>query len=77
MQEDLNEAIEMTNSSKQPVSIAGVEVHRFGLQNKLLELVTKTNIPVVATVLSKSVISEDHTSYLGVYEGIMGHKSVR
>jgi TPP-dependent 2-oxoacid decarboxylase len=77
MQEALSEAIEMINSSKQPVIIAGVEIHRFGLQNKLLQLVTKTNIPAVATVLSKSVISEDHPLYLGVYEGAMGHESVR
>jgi indolepyruvate decarboxylase len=77
MQEALAEATAMINSSKQPVIIAGVEIHRFGLQDKLLQLAYKTNIPVVATVLSKSVISEDHPSYLGVYEGAMGHQSVR
>lgn len=77
MQEALAESTAMINSSKQPVIIAGVEIHRFGLQDKLLELTYKTNIPVVATVLSKSVISEDHPSYLGVYEGAMGHQSVR
>jgi TPP-dependent 2-oxoacid decarboxylase len=77
MQEALAEAIAMINSSKQPVIIAGVEIHRFGLQDKLLQLTDKTNIPVVATVLSKSVISEDHPTYIGVYEGAMGHQSVR
>jgi TPP-dependent 2-oxoacid decarboxylase len=77
LQEALGEAIEMINTSKQPVIIAGVELHRFGLQDKLLQLTAKTNIPVVATVLSKSVISEDHPLYLGVYEGAMGHQSVR
>jgi TPP-dependent 2-oxoacid decarboxylase len=77
MQEALAEATAMINSSKQPVIIAGVEIHRFGLQDKLLQLTDKTNIPVVATVLSKSVISEDHPLYLGVYEGAMGHESVR
>ena len=77
MQEALAEATAMINSSKQPVIIAGVEIHRFGLQDKLLQLTYKTNIPIVATVLSKSVISEDHPSYLGVYEGAMGHQSVR
>ena len=77
MQEALAEATAMINSSKQPVIIAGVEIHRFGLQDKLLRLTYKTNIPIVATVLSKSVISEDHPSYLGVYEGAMGHQSVR
>ncbi|MFY9795158.1 MAG: thiamine pyrophosphate-binding protein [Candidatus Nitrosopolaris sp.] len=77
LQEALAEATAMINSSKQPVIIAGVEIHRFGLQNKLLQLADKTNIPVVSTVLSKSVISEDHPSYIGVYEGAMGHESVR
>jgi indolepyruvate decarboxylase len=77
MEEALEEATAMINSSKQPVIIAGVEIHRFGLQNKLLQLADKTNIPVVSTVLSKSVISEDHPSYIGLYEGAMGHESVR
>src|ERR671932_1039523 len=77
VQEALAEATAMINSSKQPVIIAGVEIHRFGLQDKLLQLTYKTNIPVVATVLSKSVITEDHPSYLGVYEGAMGHQSLR
>ena len=53
MQEALAEATAMINSSKQPVIIAGVEIHRFGLQDKLLQLTYRTNIPVVATVLSR------------------------
>jgi TPP-dependent 2-oxoacid decarboxylase len=77
MQEAIAEAVAMVNSSKQPVIIAGVEIHRFGIQGKLLQLAVKANIPVVATVLSKSVISEVHPLYLGVYEGAMGHESVR
>jgi TPP-dependent 2-oxoacid decarboxylase len=77
LQEALVDATAMINSSKQPVIIAGVEIHRFGLQDKLLQLADKTNIPVAATVLSKSVISEDHPSYIGVYEGSMGHQAVR
>jgi TPP-dependent 2-oxoacid decarboxylase len=77
MKEAISEATTLINSSSQPVIIAGVEIHRFTLQDKLLQLINKTNIPVVSTVLSKSVISEDHQSYLGVYEGAMGYRSVR
>ncbi|MBD0359708.1 MAG: alpha-keto acid decarboxylase family protein, partial [Nitrososphaeraceae archaeon] len=77
MHEALSEATTMINSSKKPIIIAGVEIHRFGLQGILLQLIDKTNIPVVATVLSKSVVSEDHPYYLGVYEGAMGYESVR
>src|SRR5919205_4462330 len=77
MQEALTEATAMINSSKQPVIVAGVEIHRFGIQDKLLQLTDKTNIPVASTILSKSVITEDYPTYIGVYEGAMGHQSVR
>jgi indolepyruvate decarboxylase len=43
----------------------------------LLKLVDKTNIPVAATVLGKSVIGEQHPAYLGIYEGAMGRDDVR
>ncbi len=77
IKEAISEATTLINSSSQPVIIAGVEIHRFALQDKFLQLINNTNIPFVSTVLSKSVISEDHPSYLGVYEGAMGHQSVR
>src|SRR4051795_7878607 len=73
----LAEAGDMINSSRQPVILADVEVHRFGLQDEVLKLVEKTNIPVAATVLGKSVIGEQHPFYLGIYEGAMGRENVR
>src|SRR6266852_786531 len=73
----LAEAKEMINGARQPVILADVEVHRFGLQDQLLKLVNQTNIPVAATVLGKSVIGEQHRAYLGIYEGAMGRDDVR
>jgi indolepyruvate decarboxylase len=73
----LAEATLLINSAKQPVIIAGVELHRFGLVDKLLTLAEKTEIPVAATILSKSVIGEYHPLYMGIYEGAMGYESVR
>ena len=75
--EALAEAGQMINAARQPVILADVEVHRFGLQDQLLKLARKTNIPVTATVLGKSVIGEDHPFYLGIYEGAMGRDDVR
>jgi len=74
--EAVAEAVEMINASKRPVIIAGVEVHRFGLQDSLLKLVKKINVPIAATLLGKSVISESHPQYLGIYEGAMGRQEV-
>jgi len=75
--EALDETAEMINNSNNPVVVAGVEIQRFGLQNYLLDFLNKTCIPVVSTPLSKSVLSENHPMYLGVYEGAMGYQNVR
>lgn len=77
LREALAEAVVMLNRARQPVILADVEVHRFGLQKDLLKLVEKSNIPVAATIMGKSVIGESHPSYLGVYEGAMGGEEVR
>lgn len=76
LQEALREAVHNINTATQPVIIAGVELHRFGLQDALLHLVEKTNIPIASTLLSKSVITEHHPRYLGVYEGALGRQEV-
>ena len=70
------EAAELISRSRQPVILAGVEVHRFGLQDKLLSLAEGSRIPIAATLLSKSVIRETHPLYIGLYEGAMGRAEV-
>ncbi len=73
----LKETISIIKSSKKPIILAGVELHRYGLQDKLISIMERFNIPVASTLSSKSVISELHPLYLGLYEGAMGHDSVR
>jgi indolepyruvate decarboxylase len=77
LREAVDETVALLRQARRPVVLAGVEVHRFGLQSALLRLVECTGYPVAATLLGKSVISERHPQYLGVYEGAMGHASVR
>ena len=77
LQEVLDEAIGIISEAKKPVIIAGVELQRFGFQPLLLRLLENTGIPVASTLLSKSVIREDHPQYLGVYEGAMSREQVR
>jgi TPP-dependent 2-oxoacid decarboxylase len=73
----LKETISIIESSKKPIILAGVELHRYGLQDKLISIMERSNIPVASTLSSKSVISELHPLYPGLYEGAMGHNSVR
>jgi TPP-dependent 2-oxoacid decarboxylase len=77
LEEALEEAVRMINHARQPVILADVEVHRFGLQELLRALLEKANIPFASTILGKSVMSEQHPLYLGVYEGAMGREDVR
>ena len=69
--EPLSKAMDMLSSAKSPMILAGVEVHRFGLQKHLLEFLERTRFPFVTGVLGKSVVSENHPQFLGVYAGAM------
>jgi indolepyruvate decarboxylase len=75
--EAVAEAGRMLAAAKRPMILAGVEIHRFHLQEKLLRLVERSGCPVAATLLGKSVMRENHPQYLGVYEGAMGREPVR
>jgi len=76
LDEAVNEIAERLRAASDPVVLAGVEVHRHGMQRPLLELIENGGLPVAATLLGKSVISERHPHYLGVYEGAMGRDAV-
>ncbi|MFO0978817.1 MAG: thiamine pyrophosphate-binding protein [Planctomycetaceae bacterium] len=77
LKEALEEARENIRAAKKPVIIAGIELHRFGLQEQVVRFAEQNNIPICATLLGKSVVSERHPLYLGVYEGAMGREEVR
>ena len=74
--EAVNEAAQLIEKAEKPVILAGVELHRFHLQDELLALAEHTQIPVAATMLGKSVFRETHPLYVGLYEGAMGREEV-
>ena len=77
LKEALQETLTHLNAARQPVIIAGIELHRFALRDQVLQFAERNNIPICATLLGKSVVSERHPLYLGVYEGAMGREEVR
>ncbi|MCY3724481.1 MAG: thiamine pyrophosphate-binding protein [Candidatus Poribacteria bacterium] len=72
----LANAIGFINQSENPIILAGADLHRFGYQNKLLRLTEEKQIPVVTTLLGKSVMPEAHPLYLGIYGGGMSRDEV-
>lgn len=76
LREAVDEAATWISNSQKPVILAGVEIHRFGLQDKLLALAEGSRIALTATMLGKSVVRETHPLYVGLYEGAMGREEV-
>ncbi len=74
--EAVEEAMRWIGACKKAVIIAGVEIHRFGLQNDVLALAEGSNIAIAATMLGKSVVSEVHPLFVGLYEGALGREEV-
>jgi indolepyruvate decarboxylase len=77
LEEAVAETLELLAESRSPVLIAGVELHRRGLQDALVDLVEHGRLPVAATLTGKSVIGERHPAYIGVYEGAMSSDHAR
>jgi indolepyruvate decarboxylase len=65
----VDEAAEAIVRAQRPVIIADIELHRHGLTDMAMSIAAKFNIPVAATLLSKSLISETNPLYIGVYSG--------
>jgi indolepyruvate decarboxylase len=74
--EAVEESLALISRARRPMILAGVEIHRFGLQDLVLALAEKTGMPIAATILGKSVIRETHPLYIGLYEGAIGHEEV-
>jgi TPP-dependent 2-oxoacid decarboxylase len=77
LEEAIGEVRAMLASAKRPSMLVGAEVGRFGLQDDLIRLVERLNIPVASTLLGKSIIREDHPLYIGVYGGLIGREEVQ
>ncbi len=75
--EAVTESLAMLHQAKSPVLLVGVELHRFGLQEKVMSLAEQLGIPVCSTMLGKSVFPESHPQYIGIYNGEAGDPYVR
>jgi indolepyruvate decarboxylase len=71
------EILEWMRSRQRPVVLAGVEVHRFGLQQALQEVLEREGWPFVTSLSAKSLLNEQHPLFLGLYEGGASPAAVR
>jgi len=67
--EAIKEALGMLDQAQKPVVIADVELIRFKLQQALARLLDQTGFPYVTMMLGKTVLSEHHPQFIGLFEG--------
>ncbi|HOT07843.1 MAG TPA: thiamine pyrophosphate-binding protein [Methanotrichaceae archaeon] len=75
--EALDIAVSMINSAQKPVIVAGIEVERYGLVERVLALAWRSNIPIASSLFGKTAIPEDESLYMGTYAGALGREDVK
>lgn len=77
LEEMMNEITSILKQSRHPVIWAGHEIQRLGLSADLMQFAERFHIPVVSSLLGKTVISERHPLFVGVYQGDISRKEVK
>lgn len=75
--EAIKEALEMLDKAQKPVVIGDVELIRFKLQKEFAGFLEKTGFPYVTMMLGKTVLSEHHPQFIGLFEGDRSRDYVR
>jgi len=63
-------------TAKQPVMMVGVEVRRYGLEDKVCELAKRLKIPVVTSFMGRGLLAGSDAPLLGTYIGVAGQPEI-
>jgi len=77
LREAIKEAVNMLNKAKTPIVIGDVELLRFKLQKDFADFLDKTGLPYATMMLGKTLLSEQHPQFIGLYEGDRSRDYVR
>lgn len=75
--EAIREAVKMLDEAKSPVVIADVQLIRFRLQKEFAGFLNKTGFPYVTMMLGKTLLTEHHPQFIGLFEGDRSREYVR
>lgn len=75
--EAVREALGMLAAARRPIVLADLEVVRFGLQARFAELLERSGFPYATMMLGKTVLSERHPQFIGLFEGARSREYVR
>jgi indolepyruvate decarboxylase len=77
MAEAADEAFALLRKADRPVVLGDVLVQRYGVQTQLGRLLEKSGYPFAVLQLGKTLLSEQHPQFLGVYSGAASRQYVR
>jgi TPP-dependent 2-oxoacid decarboxylase len=75
--EAIREAVRMLDKAQKPIVIGDVELIRFKLQTDFARFLDKTGFPYVTMMLGKTLLSEHHPQFIGLFEGDRSRDYVR
>jgi len=59
-----------------PVLLVGVEIRRYGIEDKVAELARRLRLPVVTTFMGRGLLAENEPPPLGTYLGVAGEPAL-
>lgn len=71
------EAMELLSKADAPALLLGVEIRRYGLEDRVSELALKLRIPTATTFMSRGILADDDSPTIGTYLGLAGDEDVR
>lgn len=77
LEEAIKEAVKMLDKAQKPMVIGDVELMRFKLQKDFADFLDKTGFPYVTMMLGKTLLSEHHPQFIGLFEGDRSRDYVR
>ncbi len=71
------EVMALLSGAKDPAMLIGVEVRRYGLEDKVAELAKKLAIPVATSFMGRGILADTDAPLIGTYLGLAGETDVR
>jgi indolepyruvate decarboxylase len=72
----VDEILQSLALAKSPVLMAGVEVRRYGLEDKVAALSRRLGLPVVTSFMGRGLLSDHDAPLVGTYMGVAGFPEV-
>jgi len=72
LDECADEILDRLSAASEPVLMVGVEIRRYGLEDRVAELARRLRLPVVTSFMGRGLLADNEPPPLGTYLGVAG-----